>query len=163
MAPVTTLPGDSHIHFKLTILEEGPAASEPGHLSWAEIMDTAVIQLSALGSDTVVQELLDGSPASSTWFHFEEQCSFQVFIFQIFLNFLRLTLIGSNSSYNSKCLPFHRVLVVHACNPSYQGKDQEDRGPKPTWANSSWDPILKNPPQKRASVVDQGVGPKFKL
>jgi hypothetical protein len=43
--------------------------------------------------------------------------------------------------------------VAHACNPSYSGgRDQEDRGLKSAWANSSRDPIPEN----------QGVGPKFK-
>jgi hypothetical protein len=38
------------------------------------------------------------------------------------------------------------VLVAHACNPSYSGgRDQEDHGSKPAWANSSLDPILKKP------------------
>jgi hypothetical protein len=37
----------------------------------------------------------------------------------------------------------------HACNPSYSGgRGQEDHGSKPTWANSSRDPISKNPSQK---------------
>jgi hypothetical protein len=40
-------------------------------------------------------------------------------------------------------------------------RDQEDRSSKPAWANSSRDPILKNPSQKRASGVAQGV-PEFK-
>jgi hypothetical protein len=37
--------------------------------------------------------------------------------------------------------------VAHAYNPSYSGgRDQEDQGSKPDWANSSRDPILeKNP------------------
>jgi hypothetical protein len=36
--------------------------------------------------------------------------------------------------------------VTHACNSSYsRGRDQEDRSLKPAWANSSQDPILKNP------------------
>jgi hypothetical protein len=30
---------------------------------------------------------------------------------------------------------------------------------KPAWANTSRDPILKNPSQKRASGVAQGIGP----
>jgi hypothetical protein len=39
-----------------------------------------------------------------------------------------------------------RALVAHTCNPSYSGnRDQEDHGSKPAQANSSWDPILKNP------------------
>jgi hypothetical protein len=30
-----------------------------------------------------------------------------------------------------------QVLVAHACNPSYsEGKDQEDHGLRPAWANS---------------------------
>jgi hypothetical protein len=53
--------------------------------------------------------------------------------------------------------------VAHAYNPSYSGgRDQEDRGLKPAWANSSRDPILKNPSQKRAGRVAQGVGLEFK-
>jgi hypothetical protein len=44
----------------------------------------------------------------------------------------------------SKKKKWSQVLVAHACNPSYSGgKDQEDCGSKPAWANSSWDPILK--------------------
>jgi hypothetical protein len=42
--------------------------------------------------------------------------------------------------------------VAHTCNPSYSGcRDQEDRGLKPAWANSSGRPYLqKYPTQKRA-------------
>jgi hypothetical protein len=49
--------------------------------------------------------------------------------------------------------------VTHACNPSYSGgRDQEDRGSKPVWANSSQDPILKKiPSQKRAGGVAQDI------
>jgi hypothetical protein len=55
------------------------------------------------------------------------------------------------------------VLVAHACNPSYSGgRDQKDRGLKPAQANRSLDPILKNPSEKRAGGVAQGVGPEFK-
>jgi hypothetical protein len=37
-------------------------------------------------------------------------------------------------------------LVAHAYNPSYSGgRDQEDQGSKPAWANSSRDCILKIP------------------
>jgi hypothetical protein len=40
--------------------------------------------------------------------------------------------------------------VAHACNPSYSGgRDQEDPGLKPGQANSSRDPISKNPSQKK--------------
>jgi hypothetical protein len=53
--------------------------------------------------------------------------------------------------------------VVHICNPSYSGsKDWEDQGLKPAQASSSWDPISKNPTQKRTGKVAQGVGPEFK-
>jgi hypothetical protein len=39
--------------------------------------------------------------------------------------------------------------VAQAYNPSYSGgRDQEDRGSKPAWANSLQDPISKNPSQK---------------
>jgi hypothetical protein len=53
--------------------------------------------------------------------------------------------------------------VVHACNPSYSGgRDQEDRGLKPALANSSRDPVLKNPTQQKAGGVAQGIGQEFK-
>jgi uncharacterized protein YdcH (DUF465 family) len=53
--------------------------------------------------------------------------------------------------------------VAHTCNPSYsKGRDQEDHGSKPAWANSSWDPLLKKPFTKRAGGVAQAVGPEFK-
>jgi hypothetical protein len=58
------------------------------------------------------------------------------------------------------------VLVAHACNSNFSGgRDQKDRGSKPTWANSSArDPISKkNPSQKRAGGVTQGGGSEFKL
>jgi hypothetical protein len=51
----------------------------------------------------------------------------------------------------------------HACNPRYSGgRNQEDRGSKPTRANSLWDPISKIPTTKRAGGVAQGIGPEFK-
>jgi hypothetical protein len=54
------------------------------------------------------------------------------------------------------------VPVAHTFNPSYSGgRDQEDHGLKPTWANSSGNPILKNPSEKRAGGAAQGVGPEF--
>jgi hypothetical protein len=38
----------------------------------------------------------------------------------------------------------NQVPVAHAYNPSYSGgKDQEDHGSKPVWANSLRDPISK--------------------
>jgi hypothetical protein len=40
---------------------------------------------------------------------------------------------------------------------------QEDHDLKPSWANSSSDPISKNPSQEnRAGEVTQGEGPEFK-
>jgi hypothetical protein len=40
--------------------------------------------------------------------------------------------------------------VVHISNPNYSGgRDQEDDGSKPDRANSSQDPILKNPITKK--------------
>jgi hypothetical protein len=52
------------------------------------------------------------------------------------------------------------MLVAHTCNPSYsEGKDQEDRGLKSAWENSSRDPILKipNTHKKKAGGVAQVV------
>jgi hypothetical protein len=55
------------------------------------------------------------------------------------------------------------VPMAHTYNPSYSGgRDQEDCGLKPAWANSPWDPISKKPSQNRASGVAQGEGPEFK-
>jgi hypothetical protein len=56
-----------------------------------------------------------------------------------------------------------QVPVAHACNPSYSvGRDQQDCGLKPAWANSLRDPISKKPNTKRAGGVAQGEGPEFK-
>jgi hypothetical protein len=45
---------------------------------------------------------------------------------------------------------FQALVVAHACNPSYSGgRDQEDRGSKPAWANSFRDPISK---KKKKSI-----------
>jgi hypothetical protein len=53
--------------------------------------------------------------------------------------------------------------VAHSSNPSSSGdRDQEDRVSKPAQANSSEDPISKNPSQNRAGGVARGVGPEFK-
>jgi hypothetical protein len=54
--------------------------------------------------------------------------------------------------------------VAHAYNPSYSGgRNQEDCSLKLARANSSQDPISKNPLQKyRTGGVAQGEGPEFK-
>jgi hypothetical protein len=55
------------------------------------------------------------------------------------------------------------VLVAHVHNLNYSGgRDQKDHSSKPAWTNSSQDPISKNPLQKWADGVAQGVGPEFK-
>jgi hypothetical protein len=55
-----------------------------------------------------------------------------------------------------------RVPVAHACNPSYSGgRDQEDRGLNPAWANSAR-ALPKIPIAKMTGRVAQGVGPEFK-
>jgi hypothetical protein len=52
--------------------------------------------------------------------------------------------------YLKKFWPGAGVLVAQAYNPSYSGgRDQEDPGLKPDRVNSSQDPILKNPSQKK--------------
>jgi hypothetical protein len=39
-----------------------------------------------------------------------------------------------------------QALVAHTYNPSYSGgRDQEDHGSKPTWANSFVKPYLEKP------------------
>jgi hypothetical protein len=41
-------------------------------------------------------------------------------------------------------------LEAHTCNPGFSGgRDQEDHGSKPAWANSSQDPNLKKPITKK--------------
>jgi hypothetical protein len=53
--------------------------------------------------------------------------------------------------------------VAHTCKPSYSGgKNQKDHGSKSARENSLRDPISKNPHHKKG-LVDQGVGPEFKL
>jgi hypothetical protein len=55
------------------------------------------------------------------------------------------------------------VPVAQASDPSYSGgRDQENHGLKPAWANSSVRPYLKNTFIKRAGGVAQGVGSEFK-
>jgi hypothetical protein len=43
----------------------------------------------------------------------------------------------------------YQVLVAHAYNRSYSGGREKDCGSKPAQANSLWDPISKNPSQKK--------------
>jgi hypothetical protein len=51
-----------------------------------------------------------------------------------------------------------QALVPHIYKPSYSGgRDQEDRCPEPTWANSLWDRILKMPNTKKRAGVAQVV------
>jgi hypothetical protein len=53
--------------------------------------------------------------------------------------------------------------MTHACNPSYSGgRDLEDQGSNPAWANSLWYSTGINPSQKRTGGVAQGEGPEFK-
>jgi hypothetical protein len=47
------------------------------------------------------------------------------------------------------------VLVADACNPSYsEGRDQEDRGLKPSPENSSREPISK---KKKKNLHKKGL------
>jgi hypothetical protein len=53
--------------------------------------------------------------------------------------------------------------MAQTCNCSYSGgRDQEDCGLKPAPANSCETLFRKNPSQKRAGGLAQGVGPEFK-
>jgi hypothetical protein len=74
-----------------------------------------------------------------------------------------------SQAFSKDPLPLVRIvlsswaLVAHDCNPAYAGgRDQEDQGSMPAQANSSQDPILKKPSQKRPCGVAQGEGPEFK-
>jgi hypothetical protein len=50
--------------------------------------------------------------------------------------------------------------VAHACNSSYSGgRDQEDGGSKPAWANRLRPYLKKTHDRKRAGGVAQGVSP----
>jgi hypothetical protein len=77
------------------------------------------------------------------------------------------------TAYNQKILSRTPswAPVAHACNLGYsRGRDQEDHGSKPDWANSSRDPILKitlhthahTHTHNRAGGVAQGEGPEYK-
>jgi hypothetical protein len=51
-----------------------------------------------------------------------------------------VSLLGVQSQNTTNC----PALVAYACNPSYSGgRDQEDHGLKPIWANSSHDHLEK--------------------
>jgi hypothetical protein len=53
------------------------------------------------------------------------------------------------------------VLVAHTCNPSYsKGRDQEDHGSQPAWANSSRDTILK---KKKKTYHKKGLVERLKM
>jgi hypothetical protein len=59
------------------------------------------------------------------------------------------------NKYIKKCLSPCQTPVAHACNPSNSGgRDQEDRGSKPAWANNSQDPISKKPYHKKTGLVE---------
>jgi hypothetical protein len=48
-----------------------------------------------------------------------------------------------------------RGPVTHTCNPSYSGgKDQEDQGSRPAWANSAQDLILKKTHHKKTGLAE---------
>jgi hypothetical protein len=78
------------------------------------------------------------------------------------MTLIEATYYTTSISVNTESL-FSQALVAHVCNPSYlRGREQEDHSSKPARANSSRDPILKNPTRKRADKVAQGIGPEFK-
>jgi hypothetical protein len=53
--------------------------------------------------------------------------------------------------------------VAHVCNPSYSGgRDQEDLVRSQPWQIVNETLSRKNPSQKRAGGVTQGVGPEVK-
>jgi hypothetical protein len=67
-------------------------------------------------------------------------------------------------TFTTKLVTRSQAPVAHACNPRNSGgRDQEDHGSKPAWANSSQGPIskkkkkTKNPTQKRVGGVAQVV------
>jgi hypothetical protein len=54
------------------------------------------------------------------------------------------------------------VPVVHTCNPSSRGRDQEDCNSKPAQFRFMRPCLEKYHHKKRAGGVAQGVGPEFK-
>jgi hypothetical protein len=76
---------------------------------------------------------------------------------------IRRITVQSQPWANSSQDLISKITNTHSCNPSYLGgRDQEDCSLTPAQANSLGEPILKNPLQKRADGVAQGVGPEFK-
>jgi hypothetical protein len=54
-----------------------------------------------------------------------------------------------------KKIKLNQMPVAHTCNPSYSGgRDQEDRGLKPVWVNSSTRPYLKKTLHKKIGLVE---------
>jgi hypothetical protein len=54
-------------------------------------------------------------------------------------------------------------LVAYTCTLNYSGsRDQEVCSLKPAWENSSRDPAMENPSQKRVGGMSESVGPEFK-
>jgi hypothetical protein len=52
-----------------------------------------------------------------------------------------------------KVIYLSQVLVAYACDPSYSGgRDQEDLGSKPAWANSPVRPYLEKTLHKKVLV-----------
>jgi hypothetical protein len=88
--------------------------------------------------------VIDGWPAPLYFLH---QGSIELHL-PLLNEKVQSTILGTMESVDLKC-DSNRALVAHTCNPSYSGcRDQEDQGLKPAQANSSWDPISKNPSQK---------------
>jgi hypothetical protein len=65
--------------------------------------------------------------------------------------------VGPNLVAHFKSLGW--ALLAYACNPSYLGGwDWENRGSRPAWANSPWDPISKITREKWTGGVAHVVG-----
>jgi hypothetical protein len=84
------------------------------------------------------------------------------YFFPIFPSFLRLvTYLDVFKKQKFKTQKVRPVLVAHTCNPSYsKGRDQEDHGSQPAWANSSRDTILK---KKKKTYHKKGLVERLKM
>jgi hypothetical protein len=73
-------------------------------------------------------------------------------------------MVAAGGQWEPRKLRISWTPVTSTCNPSYSGgRDQDDSGLKPAWANSSARPYLeKTPSQERAGGVTQGIDPDFK-